>query len=59
MINIKINMLEIKKDRVTEIKKQIIKYSRTKNWARVNELRTEQRQLESEIKHMEENRFGR
>ena len=52
-------MLEIKKDRVTEIKKQIIKYSRTKNWARVNELRTEQRQLESEIKHMEENRFGR
>ncbi|WP_294379706.1 hypothetical protein [uncultured Clostridium sp.] len=59
MINIKIDMLQIKRDRVTEIKKQILINVKKKYWTKVYELRTEQRQLESEIKHMEEIRFGR
>lgn len=52
-------MLQIKRDRVTEIKRQIIRYSKNKKWSEVRSLRVEQRQLESEIKHMEENRVGR
>ncbi len=55
----KFDMLQIKKDRVTEIKKQIVKYSKSKNWSIINKLRTEQRQLQSEIKHMEGDMLGR
>lgn len=55
----KFDMLEIKKDRLSEVKKQVTKYKKSKNWSIVNELRIEQRQLESEIKHMEGDMLGR
>lgn len=52
-------MLKIKKDRLLEIKKQVTKYKKSKNWSIVNELMIEQKQLESEIRHMEGDMLGR
>ena len=59
MINIKIDMLQIKRDRLKEIKRQIIKYSNKKNWNMVYQLMKEQRELKEEIKSMGEKSNGR
>ena len=50
------DILEAKKDRLQEIKKQIIKYAKRKNWGMVNLLRREERQLKENIKQIEANR---
>ena len=47
------DILEVKKDRLQEIKKQTIKYAKRKNWGRVNLLRREERQLKENIKQIE------
>lgn len=59
MINIKFDMLQIKKDRLQEVKKQIIKYAKVKKWDKVYPLRAEEKKLKEEIKLMEVNRSGR
>ena len=47
------DILEAKKDRLQEIKKQTIKYAKRKNWGMVNLLRREERQLKENIKQIE------
>ena len=47
------DLLEIKKDRLQEIKRQTIKYAKRKNWGMVNLLRREERQLKENIKQIE------
>ena len=48
-----VDMLEAKKDRIQEIKRQIIKYANRKNWGMVSLLRHEERQLKENIKQIE------
>ena len=48
-----VDMLEAKKDRIQEIKRQIIKYANRKNWGMVSLLRHEERQLKENIKKIE------
>ena len=48
-----IDMLDAKKDRLQEIKIQIIKYANRKNWGMVSLLRHEERQLKENIKKIE------
>ena len=50
------DMLEVKKDRLQEIKRQTIKYAKRKNWGMVNLLRREERLLKENIKQIEANR---
>ena len=47
------DLLEVKKDRLQEIKRQTIKYAKRKNWGMVNLLRREERQLKENIKQIE------
>lgn len=47
------DMIEAKKERLQEIKRQIIKYANRKNWGMVNLLRHEERQLKENIKQIE------
>ena len=47
------DILEAKKDRLQEIKKQTVKYAKRKNWGMVNLLRQEERQLRENIKQIE------
>ena len=51
-----IDMLDVKKDRIQEIKRQIIKYANRKNWGMVSLLRHEERQLKENIKQIEASR---
>ena len=48
-----INLLEAKRDRLQEIKRQTIKYAKRKNWGMVNLLRREEKQLKENIKQIE------
>ena len=48
-----INLLEVKRDRLQEIKRQTIKYANRKNWGMVNLLRREEKQLKENIKQIE------
>ena len=48
-----IDILEAKKDRLQEIKRQTVKYAKRKNWGMVNLLRREERQLKENIKQIE------
>ena len=48
-----INLLEVKKDRLQEIKRQTIKYAKRKNWGMVNLLRQEEKKLKGNIKQIE------
>ena len=52
-----IDMLEVKKDRLKEVKKQIVKYSKKKNWSMVYPLMKEQRELKEQIKEILVNRM--
>lgn len=52
-----IGMLEVKKDRLKEIKSQIVKYSKKKNWSKVYPLMKKQRELKEQIKEILANRF--
>ena len=47
------DILEAKKDRLQEIKRQTVKYAKRKNWDMVNLLRREERQLKENIKQIE------
>ena len=47
------DLLEVKKDRLQEIKRQTVKYAKRKNWGMVNSLRREERQLKENIKQIE------
>ena len=47
------DILEAKKERLQEIKKQTVKYAKRKNWGMVNSLRCEERQLKKNIKQIE------
>ena len=47
------DILEAKKERLQEIKKQTIKYAKRKNWSMVNLLRREEKQLKENIKQIE------
>ena len=47
------DMLEVKKDRLQEIKRQTIKYAKRKNWGMVNLLRREEKLLKENIKQIE------
>ena len=47
------DILEAKKDRLQEIKRQTVKYAKRKNWGMVNLLRREERQLKENIKQIE------
>ena len=47
------DMLEIKKDRLQEIKRQTVKYAKRKNWGMVNLLRREEKLLKENIKQIE------
>ena len=47
------DMLEVKKDRLQEIKRQTIKYAKKKNWGMVNLLRREEKLLKENIKQIE------
>ena len=47
------DILEAKRDRLQEIKKQTVKYAKRKNWGMVNLLRREERQLKENIKQIE------
>lgn len=49
-------MLEVKKDRLKEVKQQIIKYSRKKDWQKVYPLMKEQRELKQQIKDIKASR---
>ena len=51
-----INLLEAKRDRLQEIKRQTIKYAKRKNWGMVNLLRREEKQLKENIEQIEANR---
>ena len=48
-----VDVLEVKKDRLQEIKKQTIKYAKKKNWGMVNLLRREEKLLKENIKQIE------
>ena len=50
------DILEAKRDRLQEIKRQTIKYAKRKNWGMVNLLRREEKQLKENIKQIEANR---
>ena len=50
------DILEAKRDRLQEIKRQTIKYVKRKNWGMVNLLRREEKQLKENIKQIEANR---
>ena len=45
-------LLEVKKDRLQEIKRQTIKYAKRKNWGMVNLLRQEEKKLKENIKQI-------
>ena len=47
------DILEAKKDRLQEIKKQTVKYTKRKNWCMVNLLRREEKLLKENIKQIE------
>ena len=47
------DLLEVKKDRLQEIKRQTIKYAKRKNWGMVNLLRREEKLLKENIKQIE------
>ena len=47
------DILEAKKERLQEIKKQTVKYAKRKNWGMVNLLRREEKQLKENIKQIE------
>ena len=47
------DILEAKKERLQEIKKQTVKYAKRKNWGMVNLLRREERLLKENIKQIE------
>ena len=47
------DILEAKKERLQEIKKQTVKYAKRKNWGMVNSLRREERQLKENIEQIE------
>ena len=51
-----VDILEAKKDRLQEIKRQTVKYAKRKNWGMVNLLRREEKQLKGNIKQIEANR---
>ena len=51
-----VDILEVKKDRLQEIKRQTIKYAKRKNWGMVNLLRREEKLLKENIKQIEANR---
>ena len=51
--NCMVDVLEVKKDRLQEIKRQTVKYAKRKNWGMVNLLRREERQLKKNIKQIE------
>ena len=50
------DILEAKRDRLQEIKRQTVKYAKRKNWGMINLLRREERQLKENIKQIEANR---
>ena len=50
------DLLEVKKDRLQEIKRQTIKYAKRKNWGMVNLLRREEKKLKENIRQIEANR---
>ena len=50
------DILEAKKERLQEIKRQTIKYAKRKNWGMVNLLRREERLLKENINQIEANR---
>ena len=50
-------MFQVKKDRLKEIKSQIVKYSKKKNWSKVYPLMKKQRELKEQIKEILANRF--
>ena len=47
------DILEAKKERLQEIKKQTIKYAKRKNWGMVNLLRREEKLLKENIRQIE------
>ena len=47
------DILEAKRDRLQEIKRQTVKYAKRKNWGMVNLLRREERQLKENINQIE------
>ena len=47
------DILEAKKDRLQEIKRQTVKYAKRKNWGMVNLLRREEKLLKENIKQIE------
>ena len=48
-----VDVLEVKKDRLQEIKRQTVKYANRKNWGMVNLLRQEEKRLKENIKQIE------
>ena len=48
-----VDVLEVKKDRLQEIKRQTVKYAKRENWGMVNLLRREEKQLKENIKQIE------
>ena len=50
------DILEAKKERLQEIKRQTVKYAKRKNWGMVNLLRREEKKLKENIKQIEANR---
>ena len=47
------DILEAKKERLQEIKRQTIKYAKRKNWGMVNLLRREEKKLKENIEQIE------
>ena len=47
------DILEAKKERLQEIKRQTVKYAKRKNWGMVNLLRREEKLLKENIKQIE------
>ena len=56
-----VDVLEVKKDRLQEIKRQTVKYAKRKNWGMVNLLKREERQLKENIEQIEaiRNKFNK
>ena len=48
-----VDVLEVKKDRLQEIKRQTVKHAKRKNWGMVNLLRREEKLLKENIKQIE------
>ena len=48
-----VDVLEVKKDRLQEIKRQTVKYAKRKNWGMVNLLRQEEKKLKENIEQIE------